>query len=140
MKRGAVPASIDFAANFQMGNPRKWITWKLLDMQHRYGEAYGGRSSWCKYKTYCFVFFLRLFVHVYVCSLFILLFVNENGFAHSPSCLVWFRFMIGISPRIGVGVMSSNLGGDDPFLLVNVGFSYRARGVILVIPICFLWY
>ena len=65
------------------------------------------------------------------------------GFARSFYCSHVRCRLVVLSPRINVGlrlVIGLNLGGDGPFLRVNVCFSYRARGVILVIPICFLWY
>ena len=81
------------------------------------------------------------FVHVYVCGLFIDLFVNENGICpFTLMFLCMFRFMVGISPRIGVVVMSLNLGGDNPFLLVNVCINYRACGVFFsFLPMFFLF-
>ena len=62
------------------------------------------------------------------------------GFARSFYCSHVRCRLVVLSPRINVGlrlVIGLNLGGDGPFLRVNVCFSYRARGVILVLPISF---
>ena len=98
-------ASIDVAADHSDGRSKKVDSWRFLDVQLRYGEADGLRLAWCKYKTSCFVCFL-LIVHVGVYTLLIVLFISENGIAHSLLCyaVVLMYVIVGLFSLLGLSL------------------------------------